>query len=42
MMKLLKALDKALDRELKKLGVKIPNLTRTQKATLRKKLGFRR
>ena len=42
MLKLLKALDKALDRELKKSGIKFPNLTRKQKAEIRKRLQFPR
>lgn len=42
MLTLLKAIDKALDRELKKYGVKVPHLTRAQEAEIKKKLWFRR
>lgn len=38
----MKVLDNGLDRELKKLGLKAPNLTRVQRVQLRKKLGLRR
>lgn len=42
MLKLLKVINKALDRELKKLEIKIPNLTRAQEKKLKKRLGFPR